>query len=237
MIQSLSNSVSFQNLDFWGKETSSPPKCSASPVQTHTHSASEYSLTLVQLQLQRALSGLLWFDIKGTLTTAIACSPESSYPGKQIRTKCSCSSAVGQLRTVACITLPKSQPRHNPPFRCAHSQQGALRSPGLVQDSREDQGVLNTTRECHEPVKVTQDQQEKTPVTSRGFWGTSHPSFLPGSQLMAVFLSINFISTPGKLLPEVQSKKCFYCWNTEVPTFIIKCIENDATHSKAQAME
>jgi hypothetical protein len=54
------------------------------------------------------------------------------------------------------------------------------------------------------PVKVTKDQQERTPGILRNY---SHQ--VPPSQLTAGFQTMNFIPTPGKLLPEIQSVKIF----------------------------
>jgi hypothetical protein len=49
---------------------------------------------------------------------------------------------------------------------------------------------------------------------------------------------MNFILTPGKLLPDIQSIKMFFCLNTEIPsTFRVKCLENDPPISKAPAMD
>jgi hypothetical protein len=49
---------------------------------------------------------------------------------------------------------------------------------------------------------------------------------------------MNFITTPDKLLPDIQSIKMSLFSNTEIPsTFTVKCLENESLLSKSQAME
>jgi hypothetical protein len=57
----------------------------------------------------------------------------------------------------------------------------------------EEQCVLSTTRGRPEPVKVTQNQLQKTTRDEQGILRTAYYSTLPGNQLRASFQYMNFI--------------------------------------------
>jgi hypothetical protein len=172
---------------------------------TYTLSPSEYFVSWIQLQLGRPLSGLVWSELKGMLTTATVCNPESLLHGKQTRTKCSCSWAVWHLRTVLCISVPKVLSCLNnlspDTFLLADVlSRGSSGPPGLSSTHRntlDEQCVLSTTRGRPGPVKVTQNQPEKTTRDQQGILRTAYHRSLTGSQLRASFQYMNFIPSPA----------------------------------------
>jgi hypothetical protein len=59
-------------------------------------------------------------------------------------------------------------------------------------------------------VKGIRTSSRGPPGVSRVSSGTTLPKSLAGSQLRAYFQSVNFMPTPGKLLPDIQSGKMFF---------------------------
>jgi hypothetical protein len=232
----------------WSKGALVPSKMLSLTCATYALSVSEYSVSWIWLQPERrALSGLLSSGLRGALTTAPTCSPESSHPGKATRTKCSYSWAMWQVRTAMCITVSKvlwpaftASPDMIFPEEVLKTSTGCSGPQGLLgsqRNTQKKQGILSTTKGHPGLVHVFRTSMRKPPGTSKGSSGNTHPWFLPRSELRSG-LQNEFYHHTWQTSSWHSEYKCFCCWNIQISsTFRMKCHEYDSTLSKAQVME
>jgi hypothetical protein len=80
---------------------------------------------------------------------------------------------------------------------------------GSQRNTQKKQGILSTTKGHPGPVHVFRTSRRRPTGTSRGSLRNTRSRSLPRSQLRSGFQSMNFITTPGKVLLDIQSINMF----------------------------